>query len=82
MQLIGSLRLAASSLLGHVVGFALLYSVPPCVTFLAMSYNERTLDAPSALWIVSVCGLTGIIVAMLFWYIVSRPLIKRRKDRS
>jgi peptidoglycan/LPS O-acetylase OafA/YrhL len=82
MKLIGSLRWAASSLLGHVVGFALLYSVPLCVTFLGMTYNEGTLDVPSALWIVFVCGLTGIIVATLFWYIVSRPLVKRRKDRS
>ncbi len=81
MKLIGSLRWAASSLQGHVVGFALVYSVPLCVTFLVMTYNEDALDIPSALQIVFVCGLTGIIGATLFWYIVSRPLVERRKKR-
>jgi peptidoglycan/LPS O-acetylase OafA/YrhL len=58
------------------------YSVPLCVTFLGMTYNEVTLDIASALWILFVCSLTGIVGATLFWYIVSRPLVERRKNRS
>lgn len=81
MRLVDILRWAASSLRGHMVGFAFVYSLPLCVTFLDLTYRDGTLDLSSVLWIVSVCGLTGIIVAALFWVFVSRSLVKRRKDK-
>jgi hypothetical protein len=81
MRLIDIPRWAASSLRGHVVGFAFVYSLPLCVTFLDLTYRDGALDVASVLWIVSICGLTGIIVATLFWLFVSRPLVKRRKGR-
>jgi hypothetical protein len=81
MRLIDIPRLAASSLRGHMFGFAFVYSLPLCVTFLDLTYRDGTLDVASALWIVSICGLTGIIVATLFWFFVSRSLVKRHKDR-
>lgn len=74
------LKWAASSLLGHVVVFAVTFSLPICVAFLDLNYRDGTLDAAWAFWIVSMSGLIGIVVAALFWYTVSRPLIKRRKD--
>jgi hypothetical protein len=81
MRISNVLRWAASSLSGHVVMFAVMFSLPICATFLDLNYRDGTLSVAWALWIVSVSSLSGILVALLFWYTVSRPLLKGKKDQ-
>jgi hypothetical protein len=75
------LKWASSSLLGHVVLFEAAFSVPLCLVLLDSNYTDGTLTVGWALWIVSISGLAGVVVAVLGWHTVTLPLIKRRKDR-
>jgi hypothetical protein len=81
MRTTNLLQWAAGTLLGHVVASAVGFSLPLCIVFLDLNYQEGTLNPAWALWIVSMTGLLGLVFAVLFWYSVTRPLIKRRNDR-
>jgi hypothetical protein len=73
-------RWIGSTLSGHVVVFAVALTVTLCVAFLDFDYRGGSLDAAQALWDITLCSLGGICAAVMFWYTVSRPRIKRRKD--
>lgn len=73
------LKWASFSLVGHVVLFELLVSVPAFCVFLVLIYSEHELTAIWALYVAFFCSFAGGLIATLFWYTLSRPLIKTKK---
>jgi hypothetical protein len=74
-------RWASSSLLGHVVLFEVILSLPLSIVFLELNYSRGTLTVPWALDMSVIWGTLGVAVAVLGWYTVSLPLIRLRKSR-
>ena len=81
MQTRDFLKWVGSSLLGHIALSELLFSMPLFLLGLSLNYSEGTITVAWSFYIAIVCALGGIIFALLFWYTVSVPLIKRRKDK-
>ena len=73
------LKWGSHSLIGHVVLFQLFWSVPMVILFWESNYSNGTLMIGRVLSGVFVASLCGLAVAILGWYTVSLPLIKRRK---
>ena len=74
-------RWARSSLLGHMVLFEVILSLPLSIVFLELNYTQGTLTAAWAFDMAIIWIALGAVVAVLGWYTVSLPLIKLRKDR-
>ena len=70
---------ASHSLIGHVVSSQVYFSLPLLILFLGTEYSDGTLSSISALYALFISSLAGLVFAILFWYTVSLPLIKRRK---
>jgi hypothetical protein len=70
---------ASRSLLGHIVLFETFFSIPMFFVLLDPGPNGLTVG-----WIVySALGWAaiGAVVATLFWYTVTAPLIKRKQGK-
>ena len=71
-----------SSLLGNVILCELFFAVPMFVLFSWLNYSEDSLTPTWALWIALVCILLGALMALIFWYCLFLPLIKRRQSEK
>jgi membrane protein implicated in regulation of membrane protease activity len=74
-------KVAAKSLLGHIVLFQATLGGTLFVLLLGLNYFQGTLTLPWALWIAFVSTLTGLIVAIFVWYAITEPTLRRMKDR-
>ena len=73
------LKWASHSLFGHVVLIQIVWSPIMSILFLWLNYSDGTLTPVWALYTVIVASFSGVILAILFWYTVSLPFIKRYK---
>lgn len=71
------MKWASFSFVGHIVLFELLFSIPILLIFLVLIYSEHGLTVIWALYMVFLCGLAGGLIATLFWFTLSQPLIKK-----
>jgi hypothetical protein len=76
------LKRASSSLMGHVALFESFFSLPLSLIFLRINYLEGTLTPLWALRVILVSAVGGVIPALVLWYTVTSPLVKRRKGGS
>jgi peptidoglycan/LPS O-acetylase OafA/YrhL len=76
------LRRASFSLAGHVALGEMAVGLPLTLLFLYQNYTQGTLTFQWALWVIFLGFVAGLIWAVIFWYTVSRPLIRRRRARS
>jgi hypothetical protein len=67
-----------SSLLGHVVLMQMCFSLPLLLFFLPTIYLQGNLTVAWALYMAVVFMILGAVCAVLFWYTVTLPLMKRR----
>jgi hypothetical protein len=74
MNLIGW---ASRSLRGHIVLFETFFSIP--MFFLFLDPGPTGLTVGWALYSAAVWAAGGAVVAILFWYTVTAPLIKRKR---
>jgi hypothetical protein len=71
---------ASFSLLGHVALSEVIAALPFFLVMLFLNYSEGTLSLEWALWIFGVSVVMGVVGAVLIWYTISLPLIKRRNN--
>ena len=74
-------RWASSSLLGHVVLFEVILSLPLAIVFFVLNYSQGTLTVAWVFYMATIWAAFGALVAVLGWYIVSLPLIKLRQSQ-
>jgi hypothetical protein len=67
-----------SSLPGHIVLFALTFSVPMLIAGLTLNYMDGTLTWDWAPYIALYCALGGFAVAVVIWFVLTSPLLRRR----
>ena len=72
-------RWVSQSLLGHVVLFELIVSLPWLVWFFASNYAEGTLTVSSTLQFIAEAVVVGAAVAFAVWHTITLPLIRRVK---
>jgi hypothetical protein len=73
------LKRAASSLLGHIVFFQAVFSLPLFLFFLSENHSQGTLTVESAIYLAALWSAFGAVGAAFFWYTMSLPLIRRRQ---
>lgn len=71
----------SSSLIGHLVLFQLICAAPLSAMFILKMSSEHTLTVSSAFFIAAMCSVLFAIVAALFWYTLSKPLISSRSKK-
>ncbi len=71
---------ASHSLIGHIVLFPIGFTVPMLFVFWDSMYSGGVLTFARVLHVLSLLVGGGLVVAILFWYTISRPLIGRRKN--
>lgn len=72
------LKRASFSLRGHIALFEAAFSLPLFTAFLWRNYSEGTLTLAWVLYLVILWAALGAVGAVVFWYTVTAPLIKRR----
>lgn len=66
------------TLLGHVVLFEVIFSLPLFLFFLSTRHARGTLTLDSGIYLAFIWAAGGAVVAVLFWFTFSLPLMKRR----
>jgi len=69
---------ASFSLVGNIALSELLFSLPLLAAFTWMSASDGILTLALFGYMVSICALGGVVFALFMWFVVARPLIKRR----
>ena len=72
------LNWASHSLIGHVVLAQIAFSIPMLFVFRDSLYVYGALDFGRVLYVLTLAVGGGVAWAVLFWYTVSRSLIRRR----
>jgi hypothetical protein len=73
---------ANASLLGNVIFWELIFSVPMSLLSMYLNYDEGTLTLHWGIWIIGSCAAAGPVLAVLYWF-TFRPLLRvRRKPRN
>ncbi len=72
------LKRVGTSLWGHVLFYQVVFSVPIAVTFLYLNYSDGTLTAAWAGHIAIVSVVSGVTLALGFWYAITLPRLRRR----
>jgi hypothetical protein len=75
------LKWTGGSLIGHVVFFELIFSLPLLVVFLYLNYLQHTLTVDWAIHMVLISPIPGAVLAVLIWYTITLPRIRRHGDR-
>jgi uncharacterized membrane protein len=69
---------ASFSLVGNIALSELLFSLPLLIAFTFMSSRDGTLTWDLFGYVIVICALGGAVFALFMWFMVARPLIKRR----
>lgn len=75
MRSIGSL--VSRSLVGHIVFFEVIFSLPFVIFGVITNYAEGTLSMGFAIEMVAEIVAIGAVVAVLVWFFITVPLKKR-----
>lgn len=67
------------SLLGHVVFFQIIFSLPASIYGLVSNYTQGTLTVPFAVEMMIVVSALGAVGAAAVWYTITLPIINRTK---
>jgi hypothetical protein len=70
---------ASHSLIGHIVLFQIGFGLPMVFMSWDLIYFGADLSLASVLRVLSLIVGAGLIVAVLFWYTISKPLISSRQ---
>jgi hypothetical protein len=67
-----------SSLPGHIVLFTLTFSVPMLIAGMTLNYMDGTLTWDWAPYIALYSALGGFAAAVVIWFVLTAPLLRRR----
>jgi len=76
------IKRASFSLTGHIVLFLISFGGAESLLFIWTDYSDGILTPYRVLWILFVTCVLAVVGAVLFWYTVSKPLIRRIKKRG
>jgi hypothetical protein len=71
-----------SSLWGHLVFWALIFTFPMCCLGLWLNYTEGTLTLQWAPYIVLYAVLGGFVLGVIIWFTITSPLMSHRRKQS
>jgi hypothetical protein len=71
-----------SSLWGHIAVFEAIFALPLFLFFLSQTYSQGTLTVDWTIYLAILWTVLGAVGGAFFWYAVSLPLIKSRRDRK
>jgi len=71
------LRQFVSSLLGHIVVFEIVWSLPLFLVFLVTNYSDWTVEW--AIYSAFLCAVGGAVCGAFLWFVVTAPRIRRQK---
>ena len=74
---------ASHSLIGHIVVFQVVISLPLIVRHLAQDYSEGvSLSAGRVAFVALAWVAAGLVIAVAGWYTITLPLIKARDKKK
>ena len=74
-------RSATSNVVGFTLVCQVAFSVPMCVGMLHLDYLDNNLTGAQILRDVGACVIGGVAFALLSWYTVCAPMLKRFEKR-
>jgi hypothetical protein len=76
------IRIGSSSLRNHVIFIFVVVSLPTAAVFAVSSYQDNELTPMWMLRILVISALGGLFVALIGWFIILPPILRRsrRKD--
>lgn len=77
MTISSLLRRGSSSLRNHIVLVFVVGSLPMTAMFGVSSYQDGELTPLWMLWIFGVCTLGGLVMALIGWFIILPPILRR-----
>jgi hypothetical protein len=82
MTIFSLLRRGSSSLRNHLVFILIIFSLPMSAMFAVSSYQDGELTPLWTLWIFAVGTFIGFIVALVGWFIILPPILRRSKRKD
>jgi hypothetical protein len=76
------IRTGSSSLKNHIVFIFVVVSVPTAAVFAVSSYQDNELTPMWMLRILVVSTLGGLFVALVGWFIILPPILRRSKRKN
>ena len=70
------------TLIGHLVGCQLFYSLPMLIVFTYFLHTDGDLTIGNFLRLVPIMSLGGALFAVLFWYTVTDGLLKKYRSKK
>jgi hypothetical protein len=77
MTILRIVKLGTSSLRNHIVFVFIVASLPMTAMFAVSSYQDGELTPLWLLWIFAVWTVAGFILALIGWFIILPPIIRR-----
>jgi hypothetical protein len=74
-------RQITSSLLGLMAVSEVVFALPMCAFLLRQDYLDGNLTGSQTLLDVGACFIGGVLWALLFWYTVALPLMKKKEGK-
>jgi hypothetical protein len=71
------LRWVNSTLLGHIAYYGSIFTVAFSVSSIYQNFTQHTLTLSRALFIVVGCAVVGVACAIIIWFAISLPRMKR-----
>jgi hypothetical protein len=75
----GFLKWFSSTLRGNVLGFELFVALPAFLVLLSQNHTQWT--AGWTAYAVLLSAAMGALCGVVYWYVVTRPLLKRRQNQ-
>lgn len=70
-------RWVNSTLLGHIAYYGFIFTVAFSVTLIYLNFTRHTLTLSWTLFIVLECAVTSVVTAIIIWFFISLPRMKR-----
>ncbi len=70
-------RWVNSTLLGHIAYYGSIFTVAFSVTSIYLNFTQHTLTLSWALFTVLGCAVIGVVSAIIIWFVISVPRMKR-----
>jgi hypothetical protein len=75
-------RWVNSTLLGHIAYYGSLFAVSESATSIYLNFTEDTLTLSWAIFTVIGCAFLGVMGAVVIWFVITLPRIKRKASKQ
>jgi hypothetical protein len=70
-------RWVNSTLIGHIAYYGSLFAVTESVTSIYLNFTQHTLTLIWAIFTVIGCAVIGVMCAVIIWFVITLPRIRR-----